>query len=508
VSAGRVPAGLARFYGQRLDWQSCSSYPTSADSARLYRSPVLQCARLTVPLSYADPDGKTVQMGVLRKVATDPAARIGSLVTDPGGPGASGMEWLAGYALASATAAAGSPGAVIAQLNQKFDLVGIDPRGVGSALPAVQCQSDAEKDATRAVDVRSRSQADVDAANRTTKKIVAECVANTGKAQGVDGRTFLANIGTRDVARDLDVLRAVLGDTKLTYAGFSYGTRIGWEYAEQFPGNVRAILFDGDVSPLEDPASHALGQQNGFQHAFADFAAWCAQKSQACPLGTVPTGAVSTFQALVRPLLSRHLPLGDGRALSFQDAVTATQYGLYFTQLRPVLVKALQNLSQGNGDLLMLLADQYDDRDSAGHYSNDNEVFNAVRCVDGPRMSDPQEVTKFNAAVTAAAPFAASGDPAGAMVDTCADWPVPPTLLPHRLHISGLPKTLVISTTGDPATPYAEGVELAKEIGGTLLTVNAVRHASYLTNGDSCVDKIGTGYLLSLTLPAAGTTCD
>jgi hypothetical protein len=156
----------------------------------------------------------------------------------------------------------------------------------------------------------------------------------------------------------------------------------------------------------------------------------------------------------------------------------------------------------------MLLADQYDGRDSAGHYSNENEAFNAVRCVDGPRMSDPQEVTKFNAAVTAAAPFAATGDPAGAVVDTCADWPVPPTLLPHRLHISDLPKTLVISTTGDPATPYAEGVELAKEIGGTLLTVDAVRHASYLTNGDTCVDRIGTAYLLSLTLPAAGTTCN
>ena len=130
-----------------------------------------------------------------------------------------------------------------------------------------------------------------------TKKIVDECVANTGKAQGIDGKTFLANIGTRDVAKDLDVLRAALGDTKLTYLGFSYGTQIGWEYAEQFPANVRAILFDGDVSPIEDPATGALGQLAGFRKAFADFASWCAKNSPGCALGTDPTKAVAVYQA-------------------------------------------------------------------------------------------------------------------------------------------------------------------------------------------------------------------
>ncbi len=122
-------------------------------------------------------------------------------------------------------------------------------------------------------------------------------------------------------------------------------------------------------------------------------------------------------------------------------------------------------------------------------------------------MSDPAEVTKFRAALDAAAPYQNNGDPAGAVVDICADWPVPPTLLPHRLQITGLPKTLVVSTTGDPATPYADGVELAKEIGGTLLTAKAVRHTSYLLSGDTCVDTIGTAYLISLALPAAGTSC-
>ena len=510
TSAGVVPKGLEKFYGQKLAWQACANYATSADTAKLYQSTNIQCARLTVPLAYDAPAGQTVQIGLLRKVATDSSARIGSLVTDPGGPGGSGMGWLASYVVNSGQVSATPDPAttVIKDLNQKFDLVGIDPRGIGSSLPAIQCQTDAEKDATRATDPRSRNQAEVDAANAITKTIVEECVANTGKAQGIDGKTFLANVGTRDVARDLDVLRAALGDPKLSYMGFSYGTEIGWEYAEQFPANVRAILFDGDVSPIEDPATESLGQQKGFQNAFADFASWCATNSPGCALGTNPTKALANFQALVRPLLTQHLALTDGRTLSFGDAVTATSFGLYFNQLRTALAKGLANLEQGSGDLLMAIADQYDDRDSTGHYSNEQDAFNAVRCVDGPRMSDPAEVTKFNTAYAAAGPYAATGDPAGAIVDICADWPVPPTLLPHRLHITGLPKTLVISTTGDPATPYANGVELAKEIGGQLLTVNAVRHTSYLTDGDTCVDKLGTAYLESLTLPAAGATCN
>ncbi len=507
VAPGAVPKGLQKFYSEQLAWGGCQSYATDTASAKYYASPSLQCARLTVPLAYDNPTGQTVQVAVLRKVATDPSARIGSLVMDPGGPGASGMSFLASIVEPASLTNLSSSDLQVAALNKTFDLVGIDPRGVGSSLPAVQCQTDAQQDAARATDTRSRNQTEVDAANALTKQIVAECVANTGKAQGIDGKTFLANVGTRDVARDLDVLRAVLGDKKLTYAGFSYGTQIGWEYAEQFPGNVRALLFDGDISPIDDPATSALDQAAAFQKAFLSFATWCAKNSPGCVLGTDPSTAVAKYQALVRPLLEKKIALKDGRSLSFADAVSGTSESLYENELWTYLAKGLLNLSQGSGDLLMALADQYAQRDANGHYPNLLEAFNAVRCVDGPRMSDPEEVTKFNAALAAAAPYEASGDPAGAVVDICADWPVPPTTLPHRLAITGLPKTLVISTTGDPATPYADGVELAKEIGGTLLTAQAVRHTSYLLNGDSCVDKIGTAYLVSLTLPATGATC-
>ncbi len=502
-----APAGLAKYYDQQLAWGPCAGYATSAGDRTLYASSAYQCARLTVPLAYSDPSGKTVTMAVLRKVATDPTARIGSLVIDPGGPGSSGMSFVAGEAAPADPSAPSPVTAVVAQLNARFDLVGIDPRGVGSSLPAVRCQTDAEKDAARAKDTRTRNAADVAAANALLTQQAAACVANTGKDQGIDGKTFLANVGTRDVARDLDVLRAALGDPRLSYLGFSYGTKIGYEYAEQFPRNVRAILFDGDENPNGNQYALLLSEYKGFQTAFESFAQWCAQNSADCPLGTDPSKAVGIYQSLVRPLLARPLQVSDGRRMSFGDAVTGTTFALYFNQFRPALARALTNLKNGDGDTMMALADTYDGRDSTGHYGNELEVLSAVDCVDGPRLTDPAQITALNGQLAAAAPYMATGDPAGAAADLCSVWPVPPTSLPHVLKITGLPTTLVVSTTGDPATPYADGVELAKEIGARLLTVKAVRHTSYLNSGDTCTDQIGTAYLLTLALPPAGTTC-
>lgn len=502
-----VRAGLAKFYGQQLAWGSCSSFADSTDMSQLFGATVFQCARLTVPLAYADPTGQTVTMGVLRKVATQTSGRIGSLVIDPGGPGGSGMAFVAQEVAGAADPKnAGTFTTTMSQLGARFDLVGIDPRGVGSALPAVQCQTDAHKDAARTKDTRSRTQSEVDAANQLTRARVADCVANTGKSQGIDGKAFLANIGTRDVARDLDVLRAALGDSTLTYLGFSYGTKIGYEYAEQFPTHVRALLFDGDENPDQDSSALVVNEYKQFQVAFGDYAQWCAANVPTCALGTDQTKALPIYQDLVRPLLSTPVTAGGGRTLSFADATTGTTFALYFNELRPALAAALTKLKAGDGGPMMALADQYDQRDSKGHYSNELDVLDAVTCVDGPRTTDPAKIIALQSTLAAAAPYLATGDQAGALVDPCAVWPVPPTLLPHKLKITGLPKTLVVSTTGDPATPYADGVELAKELGASLLTVKAVRHTSYLGT-DQCANQIGTAYLLTLGLPAAGATC-
>jgi pimeloyl-ACP methyl ester carboxylesterase len=377
---GPVPAGLAKFYGQRLAWSGCSSFATNADDAAVYRSGQLQCAYLTVPMAYSAPTGATVRIGVLRKVATDTSQRIGSLLINPGGPGASAMSFVGQLATLGYGKALGA----------QFDLVGFDPRGTGSSLPLIQCQTDAELDATRATAVRSNTPAAVTAANALLKKYAAECVADTGDGGKVDGKTFLANVGTRDVASDMDVLRAVLGDAKLTYAGFSYGTRLGYVYAEKFPTNVRALVLDGAVDPDADSATESIDQN-------------CAQQSD-CPLGTVPAQATAAFQKLSRPLLTKPLTVPGGRVLSYADATLGVADALYDNSNWDKLTTAIRQLAAGDGTGLLALADDYYGRAASGAYSMRPDAFNAIRCVDDPRTTDPAEVTKLNAADAAAAP--------------------------------------------------------------------------------------------------------
>jgi pimeloyl-ACP methyl ester carboxylesterase len=494
-----VPAGLESFYRQQLDWGSCADLATS-DDTKIYRAPSLQCADLVVPLSYDDPTGPTITLKVLRRPATDPAKRIGSVITNPGGPGASGVEnaaYIGGFGLAKT-------------INEGFDLIGFDPRGVGFSAPLIECQTDAERDATRAATVRTRNPEEVQAANTLAQQLAQGCATMSGPPSGIDGNTFLANVGTANVAKDLDVLRGAVGDRQLTYTGWSYGTSIGTEYARQFPQNVRAMILDGAIDPNQDPVNEDVDQTAGFQQAFDDYAAWCASPQEVakhpCPLGLDSTQSTAIYQALVRPLLDNPLPLTDGRVITFNDAVTGTFSALYSETLWPNLSDALTALGRGEGDGLMALADSYLGRDADGHYGNLQDAFLAITCIDGSRP-DPAKDPGLAEKRAAAAPFMASGDPPAAVTDPCGFWPVPTTSLQPVNGIPGLPTVLVISTTHDPATPYESGVNLADDIGARLLTVNGTNHTAYLGTGNQCVDQIGNDYLINLALPAGGITC-
>ena len=445
-----------------------------------------QCGSLSVPVDYSQPDAATAKLALIRFPAT--GAKIGSLVINPGGPGESGVS-----------AAADLLDALPQQIRQKFDLVGFDPRGVGSSTPTLRCNSDAQNDALRADPQVDYSAAGVAHIESTEKEFVQRCLEKVGK-------DFLANVGTVNVAKDLDVLRGALGEEKLTYLGYSYGTLIGSAYAEAYPDKVRAMILDGAVDPTVDPIESSLQQAASFQKAFDDYAADCA-KSAHCPLGTDPSKAVAVYRDLVKPLVTKPAHTADPRGLGYSDAGTGTIDALYSPSLWPDLTKGLTELAKGQGDTLLKLADSYMERDKDGHYSNSNDAETAINCVDQPPVTDRTKVVEEDRRSRELAPFMSYGEFTGnAPLDTCAFWPVPPTSTPHAPSAKGLPPILVVSTTDDPATPYQAGVDLARELGGVLLTFDGTQHTAVF-EGDACVDGYATKYLLDLTLPPPGAKC-
>ncbi|MCA1192523.1 MULTISPECIES: alpha/beta hydrolase [unclassified Saccharopolyspora] len=485
--AGPVPAGLERYYGQQLDWGPCADYATSSADRTAFQDRALECARLQVPLDHAHPEGRQISIGVLRKPATDPDQRIGSLLMNPGGPGASGM---------SAAASLG-PALQNTPLGTRFDQVGFDPRGIGASEPAVRCLTDQEWDA-------DRLDSDADPSPEGTAETEREVREYSGKCAQRTGTDVLAHVGTRDVVQDMDVLRSALGDPKLTYLGYSYGTRIGSAYAEQYPGNVRAMILDGAIDPSQDAIDEQVLQGAGFQRAFDSFARWCTERRD-CALGPDPARATAAFQRLARPLLAEPVPAGD-RKLSYTDATTAVIQALYAQNMWPALNTGLEELARGRGTVLLTLADSYYGRDADGTYSNITDAFNAVRCVDDPRVTDRNVLREADRRYREAAPFLDDGLPANSAMDMCSFWPVPVTGEAEQPSVSGLPPLLVISTTGDPATPYDAGVHLAEALRARLLTFEGTQHTAFL-QGDSCVDQAGIDYLTELELPAEGTRC-
>ena len=468
--------------GSPVQWAPCKAAPS--DDVRIPAG--AECGMLSVPVDYAKPDGDVAQIAMIRFNAT--GAKIGSLVINPGGPGESGIQ-----------AAASMVSTLPQPIRERFDLVGFDPRGVASSSPAVRCNSDADNDRLRADPQVDYSPAGVAHIEDETKKFVQRCVDKMGKE-------FLAQVGTVDVVKDLDAMRIALGDPKLTYLGYSYGTRIGSAYAEAFPQNVRSMILDGAVDPNADPIEAEIRQAAAFQKAFDDFAADCATVPS-CPLGTDPTKAVDVYRSLVDPLVQKPAKTDDPRGLSYPDSVVGTILPLYSPSLWRHLTAGLTELKNGRGNTLLALADLYMGRDAQGHYNNSTDVRVAVNCVDQPPVTDRAKVVEEDRQVRQAAPFMSYGEFTGyAPLPTCAFWPVPPTSKPHQISVSGLPTTLVVSTTHDPATPYEAGVELARQLGGSLVTFDGTQH-TVVFQGNACVDAIATKYLVDLSVPPAGTRC-
>lgn len=493
-AASSTPAGdpaadpaLAGFYGQRVQWGSCVGYESDPFYAEDFAEPYIECGRVEVPLDYAEPGGERAQIAVRRKPAA--GQRTGSLVFNPGGPGIAGLPFV--ESLAS------SFGGLEAA--QGLDLVAFDPRGIGASRPEVRCLTGPERDAVRADPQVDYSEAGIARIEQASRDYAQACVDKSGRA-------LLANIGTRDVARDLDILRAALGDDKLNYLGYSYGTFIGAIYAEAFGHRVRAMVLDGVVDPNEDPVEDLVKTYTGFQNAFDEFAADCAQR-EGCPLGGDPALAVRRYRALVDPLIETPAATEDPRGLSYPDALTGTFNALYSSDSWEYLRTGLTELAQGRGDELLFLADVYEERLDDGSYTNASDAFTSVLCVDSPPVTDREVAALLDKRLREVAPFVDDGRATGqAPLDDCAFWPVPHTLEPHTISAEGLPRVLVVSTTGDPATPYEAGVVLAEQLGGALLTVEGTKHTATL-GGNACADEVLDRYLVDLEVPEDGARC-
>ncbi|ALM16288.1 alpha/beta hydrolase [Mycobacteroides abscessus] len=490
AAAAPLPApspSLQAFYDQKVVWGGCDSFVT--DTSRI---PTARCAKVKVPVNYDKLMGAVAELAVLRVPAT--GKRVGALLVNPGGPGGSGVDLAAGMGAKLGDSAIG----------QSFDIVGFDPRGVGGSTPTLRCRTDAEFDAFRKEPLADYSQAGVAHIEDVYRQYVNECA----NRMGLD---FLANAGTASAARDMDIVRSIVGagaaDTRLNYLGYSYGTELGTQYAEYFPQNVRTMVLDGAIDPTIDPVESNVRQMTGFQVAFNDYAADCA-KDPKCPLGPDPSQAVKRFHQLIDPLVTKPAKTNDPRGLSYQDAITGTIQAMYTPRYWKYLTSGLSGLADGSGpDDLLWLADQYQERDDHGRYDNLQDAFNSIRCVDGPTPKDSAPWVAADKTLREQAPFSSYGSFTGyAPRDMCAFWPVPPTSTPHTPSTPGLAPVVVISTTHDPATPYEAGVALARQLGGSLISYEGTQH-TVAFNGEACVDDVVTRYFVDGTVPPKDVRC-
>lgn len=478
VPAGPVAAapGGGQAAASAPVWGSCDRIVADA------YLPSAQCTTVPVPIDYANPSGPQAQLAVIKIPAT--GQRTGVLLINPGGPGASAVD-----AVVNLSDTIGDTA-----IAEHFDLVGFDPRGVGHSTPQLRCRSDAEFDAWRREPMVDYSQAGVAAIEKLSRTLVAGCLERMGKE-------FLANVGTASTARDMDVVRQALGEGQINYLGYSYGTELGTEYVERFPARVRTMVLDGAIDPVLNPVEAVIEQMAGFQVAFTDYAADCA-KSPNCPLGTDPAQWVNRYHQLVNPLVVKPGATEDPRGLSYADALTATINALYTPQYWKYLTSGLRGLQRGTdaGDML-LLADDYQGRDEDGNYNNGQDAFNSIRCVDGPTPSDPAVWVEADRQSRLRAPFLSYGEFTGfAPRDLCAFWPVPPTSQPHTASAAPAGSVVVVSTTHDPATPYAAGVDLARQLRAPLITYDGTQHTAVFA-GDSCVDRAVTRYIVDRVVP-------
>lgn len=467
-----VAPELLRFYAQRLTWSDCGGG--------------FDCAEAFAPLDWENPDAGEITLALIRH--TSPGTPLGSLLLNPGGPGGSGVD-LVRDALDFA---------VGPDLVASFDIVGFDPRGVG-ASSAVFCFEPEEMDSYLFdIPVGTRGTPEWEEELLEGGRVYAEaCEANSGG--------ILPYLSTVNSARDMDLLRGVLGDEKLNYLGYSYGTFLGATYAALFPDRVGRLVLDGAVDPSISGFELGTTQAIGFEAALRSYMADCLSGPE-CPFAGTVDDAMADLAALLASVDARPLNNGDGRMLGADSLVTAIIAALYNQDNWIYLTYALGDALAGDPFWAFLLADFYFGREEDGTYSdNSTEAFGAYNCIDYPREDDPVAEEAALAKIRSEAPTIA---PYWEGPDLCLVWPHPPTGTRGEINAPGTRPILVIGTTGDPATPYAWSVALASQLeAGVLITRVGEGHTAY-RKGSPCVDRAIEAFFLDDVVPEDGLRCE
>lgn len=454
--------GLDRYTKQQLAWADCTRNKVAA-----------KCATIAVPLDYADPNGQAITLSLLKVPATKP--KVGSLFVNPGGPGYGGTD------LATSFKRDGL---------EMYDIVGWDPRGTGDSTP-VQCHNGAEIDSLLALDQSPDTPEELKALEDGWKRFGMGCLEKSGR--------LLAHITTVETIADLDLLRQLVGDSKLTYFGYSYGTEIGAVYAEKYPGNVGRMVLDSAVNITDD---ESVVQASGFDLSLRNYGEWCAKTG--CALGGKTADEnVKIVVDLFEKLDAQPLTVGS-RKLTQSIAVDGILLFFYFDESTwENLTSRINAARSGNGAPLLQTADSFRDRGSDGQYASSFFGLVAINCADSQDDGLARALKDWELDKKAAPIFGKYFGPGV----TCQQWPVQGTP-PFEIHGKGAAPIVVVGATGDSATPYQYAVWMAERLeSGVLVTYDGAGHATYGNDRSACIDETVVAYLADGVLPPYGLFC-
>lgn len=460
-------SALDTYYDQEPIWGAC----LKAEG---------ECTGIDVPLDYAEPDGETVNLVLRRFAARVPGERIGTLFYNPGGPGLSGVAAVSSFARR-----------VSDDVRDRFDIIGFDPRGIGGS-DGLGCTAGADPRSFLAPDFTPDSASEESALVGWARHVGRECVDWDGD--------LVRHMSSIEVARDLDIMRSVVGDDRLHFVGASYGTVIGADYAELFPDRVGRLVLDSAVDPTRTQSDLDLDRARGHERALRGYLRYCVR--QQCPMGDSVPEAIAGVRRLVSDTDADPLGAGVRGRLTENAARAAFEYGLAASAW-PALTKALRSAVDGDGGPLRRMA-----RTWFGYAAPGDDLIAqgaATLCLDSRERLSLGEIRRLSGRLGDTSPV--FGEFFAWSEVICSVWPVDPTA--ERLDIdgAGADPIMVVGSVGDPITTYRQSVALADQLeSGFLVTRQRYGHGAYAV-GDRCVDGIVDAYLLGGGVPQGDTTC-